>query len=154
MGLGEVKKELKKLEKDKLIALIAELYKKNKSVKEFLDVYANPNQEGELLLKYKEKVLEAFYPKRGYTYKLKDGKQAIIDFRKIGSSVDALADLMLFYVETGVKFTNDFGDMDERFYLSMGGVFADALALMEKEDLLDNFADRADKVVSDTGDVG
>ena len=34
MGLAEVKKELKKLEKDKLIDLIGDLYKKQKSVKE------------------------------------------------------------------------------------------------------------------------
>jgi hypothetical protein len=37
MDLTELKKELKKLDKDKIIDLVTELYKKNKSVKEFLD---------------------------------------------------------------------------------------------------------------------
>lgn len=153
MGLTEIKKELKKLDKDKLIDLIADLYKKNKSVKEFFDFYVNPD-ESELFNKYRDKVFEAFYPRRGYNYKLKDGKQAISDFKKLGPSADLLADLMLFYVETGVKFTNDFGDIDEGFYSSMETTYVAALTLMKKENLLDKFADRAGKVVSDTSGIG
>jgi hypothetical protein len=153
MSLADIKKELKKLDKDKLIDLIADLYKKNKSVKEFFDFYVNPN-ERELFNKYRDKVFEAFYPRRGYNYKLKDGKQAISDFKKLGPSADLLADLMLFYVETGVKFTNDFGDIDEGFYLSMETTYLGALTLMLKENLLEKFADRAWKIVSDTSGIG
>ena len=153
MGIADIKKELKKLDKDKLIDLIADLYKKNKSVKECFDFYVNPN-ERELFNKYRDKVFEAFYPRRGYNYKLKDGKQAINDFKKLGPSADLLADLMLFYVETGVKFTNDFGDIDEGFYLSMETTYVGALTLMKKETLLDKFADRAGKVVSNTSGIG
>jgi hypothetical protein len=153
MGLIDIKKELKKLDKDKLIDLVTDLYKKNKSVKEFFDFYVNPN-ERELFEKYRDKVFEAFYPKRGYNYKLKDGKQAISDFKKLGPSTDFLADLMLFYVETGVKFTNDFGDIDENFYSSMETTYVAALTLMRKENLLEKFADRAGKVVSDTSGIG
>ena len=104
--------------------------------------------------KYRDKVFEAFYPKRGDNYKLKDGKQAISDFKKLGPSADFLADIMLFYVETGVKFTNDFGDIDEGFYSSMEKTYVAALTLMKKENLLDKFADRAVKVVSDTSGIG
>ena len=153
MGLTDIKKELKKLDKDKLIDLVADLYKKNKSVKEFFDFYVNPN-ERELFNKYRDKVFEAFYPKRGYNFKLKDGKQAISDFKKLGPSGGLLADLMLFYVETGVKFTNDFGGIDEGFYSSMETTYVAALTLMKKENLLDKFADRSVKVVSDTSGIG
>lgn len=153
MGLTDIKKELKKLDKDKLIYLVADLYKKNKSVQEFLDFYVNPN-ERELFEKYRDKVFVAFYPKRGYKLKLKDGKKAISDFKKLGPSTDLLADLMLFYVETGVQFTNDFGDIDEGFYSSMATTYVAALTLMRKENLLDKYADRASKVVSDTSGIG
>ncbi|WP_339699646.1 DUF6155 family protein [Algoriphagus aquimarinus] len=153
MGLTDLKKELKKLDKDKLIDLVADLYKKNKSVKEFFDFYVNPDEK-ELFNKYRDKVFEAFYPRRGYNYKLKDGKQAISDFKKLGSSSDLLADLMLFYVETGVNFTNDFGDINEAFYSSMETTYVAALTLMRKENLLDKFADRASKVVSETNGIG
>ena len=153
MGLTDIKKELKKLDNNQLIDLVADLYKKNKSVKEFFDFYVNPN-EGELFKKYRDKVFEAFYPKRGYNFKLKDGKQAISDFKKFRPSADLLADLMLFYVETGVSFTKDFGDIDERFYSSLETTYVAALKLMKSEHLLDRFADRAGKVVSDTSGMG
>ena len=83
--------------------------------------------------KYRDKVFEAFYPGRGYNCKLKDGKQAISDFKKFGPSADLLADLMLFYVETGVKFTNEYGDIDEGFYSSMETTYVAALTLMKKK---------------------
>ena len=153
MGLTDIKKELKKLDKDKLIDLVADLYKKNKSVKEFFDFYVNPN-ERELFEKYRDKVFEAFYPKRGYNFKLKDAKQAISDFKKLGTSADLLADLMLFYVETGVKFTNTFGDVNETFYRSLATTFFDSLCLMNKENLLAKFEERVGNVVDDTREIG
>jgi len=153
MGITELKKELKRLDKTKLIDLIADLYKKNKSVRELLDFYVNP-QEEEIFEKYRDKVFEAFYPSRGYKLKLKEGKQAIADFKKLGPSQDLLADLMLFYVETGVKFTNEYGDIGESFYSSIESTYQAALKLMQKEKLLEKFADRAGKVVSDTSNIG
>ena len=76
MGIREVKNNLKNLNKSQLIG---ELYNKNKSVKEFFDFYVNPNEQ-ELLSKYREKVFETFFPKRGFGYNLKEGKKAISDF--------------------------------------------------------------------------
>jgi hypothetical protein len=153
MGLSDLKSELKKLEKVKIIDLVADLYKKNKSVKEFFDFYLNP-KEDELFNKYRDKVVEAFYPKRGFNLKLKEGKQAISDFKKLEPSALLLVDLMLLYVETGVKFTNEFGDIDEGFYSSIEKTYAATLSLMQKEHLLEPFADRAAKVVSDTSGIG
>lgn len=153
MSLTDIKNELKKLDKDKLIQLVADLYKKNKSVKEYFDFYVNPNEK-DLFDKHRNKIFEAFYPKRGFGYKLKDGKQAISDFKKLGTSSDLLADLMLFYVEIGVKFTNDFGDINESFYISLEKTYVQALTLMKKEELLDKFADRVCKIIKDTDGIG
>ncbi|MCX6257941.1 MAG: DUF6155 family protein [Bacteroidia bacterium] len=153
MGLIDIKKELKKLDKDKLVVLVADLYKKNKSVKEFFDFYINPN-ESDLFEKYKAKVYEAFFPVRGYKFRLSEGKKAISDFKKLGPSEELLADLMLFYVETGIVLTNTYGDIDEPFYNSLTSVYSQALTLMKKEKILDNFSDRAKKVVDDTRNIG
>jgi hypothetical protein len=153
MGLTDIKKELRKLDKEKLVDLIADLYKKNKSVKELLDFYVNPN-ENEIFLKYKAKVYEAFYPKQGDRFKLSDGKKAISDFKKLEASKELLSELMLFYAETGVEFTNEFGDIDEPFYNSVVIVYSNALTLMHKEKILDKFADRAKKIVDDTSGIG
>lgn len=153
MGLTDIKKELKKLDKNQIIDLVTDLYKRNNSVKDFFEFYINPNGR-ELFEKYRIKVFEAFYPKRGYNYKLKDGKQAISDFKKLGTSAELLVELMLFYVETGVKFTNDFGDIDEPFYKSLATTFVDSLTLMSKENLLNKFKDRVGKVVDDANGIG
>lgn len=153
MGLTDLKKELKKLDKNKLIDLISDLYKKNNSVKEFLDFYTNPNEK-ELFGKYRDNVFEAFYPKRGFGLKLKDGKKAISDFKKFEPSSELLADLMLFYVETGVNFTNDFGDIDENFYSSLERMYVEALTFMRNNDLLEKFADKAGKIVDETSNIG
>ena len=42
-------------------------------------------------------------------------------------STDLLADLMLFYIETGVKFTNYFVDIDKTFYSGMETTYVAAL---------------------------
>jgi hypothetical protein len=147
------KNELTKLDKNALVEIIADLYKKNKSVKEYIDFYFKPN-ESDLAQKYRDIIYQSFYPKRGFRYNLKAGKQAISDYKKLAPSTKSIADLMMFYVETGVKFTSDFGDIDEPFYNSMEVTFAAALKIMQKEDLLDEFKQRATLVLKDTKNMG
>ena len=59
-----------------------------------------PDEE-KILEKYKEKVREGFYPKRGMRLKLSLSRKAINDFRKLETSKEKLGDLMLYYVECG-----------------------------------------------------
>lgn len=153
MGILEIKNELRKFDKAKIIELIADLYKKNKSVKEYFDFFVNPN-ENELSKKYRDKIFHSFYPKREFILKLKDAKQAIADFKKLEPSTELLADLMLFYVECGVKFTNDFGDTDEKFYVSVEKIYFQALTLMHKGDFLEKFQIRSLKIVDDSNGIG
>jgi len=153
MGLRDIKKELKKLNKDQLIDLISDLYKKDKTTKEFLDFFVKPN-ERELLNKYRDVVFQAFYPTRGYELKLKNGKKAISDFKKFGPSPELIAELMLFYVATGVDFTNDFGDINEGFYSSLETTFVAAMKLMERENLLEQFAEQVSIIVNETNGIG
>jgi len=148
-----LKKTLDTYDKVKLIDLIADLYTKNKSVKEYLDFSMNSNEE-EILKSYKQKVEEAFFPKRGMNFKLADGKKAISDFRKLKPTTKSVADLMMCYVESGVKFTRKYGDIDERFYSSLESVFNDCLGLIYKNFLQEEFKDRADQILEDTEDIG
>jgi hypothetical protein len=153
MSKRDLKKELADFDKKKLIGLISELYDKNKTVKEYLDYYLNPDEEASLKV-YREKVREAFYPKRGFGFKLAQGKKAISDFRKLKPSVDSLIDLMLYYVECGVEFTNDYGDIDENYYLSLERAYRDSLALIHKHLRHDAFKDRASQIVYNSENIG
>ena len=153
MGLADLKKELKTLDKDQLIALVADLYKKNKAAQEYLDFYVQPN-ERERFEHYRARVVAAFFPKRGYQLRLREGKQALSDFQKLEPAAELVADLLLVYVETGVRFTNEYGDIDEAFYTSLENTYAKALALMKQVKLLPHFAARTAQVVRDTSGIG
>lgn len=153
MGLKEVKAELNKHSKETVIKHIAELYKKYKPVKEYFDFYVNPDEE-EILQKYKAQVREGFYPNRGFGFKLSISRKAINDFKKLGASKESLADLLLYYVECGVEFTNEFGDIDENFYSSVENTYVKALETMDENGLLDKFKIRAMDIVKDTQNIG
>jgi len=153
MGLKEVKSELNKLDKDALIKHISELYKKFKPVKEYLDFYINPDEK-KLLEQYKDKVTEGFFPKRGDSIKLSISRKAINDFKKLGVSQEYLADLLLHFVECGVKLTNTYGDINENFYTSVENTYDKALQIIDNNGLLEKFKARAIKIINDTEDIG
>lgn len=102
----------------------------------------------------KEAVLECFFPKRGFKLRLKDARKAITDFKKLEPDPESLADVMLYYVECGVRFTNDFGDIDEPFYNSIAGMFIDTADFIQKNGLNEIFLARANKIVEDTNGMG
>jgi len=153
MGLREVKTELNKLEKEDLIKHISELYKKFKPVKEYFDFYVNPDEK-RLLEQYKEKVREGFYPKRGDRLRLSISRKAVNDFKKLGTSKESIADLLLYYAECGVELTNEFGDIDENFYSSVENAYATSIELMDKEGILTKFKERASRLVDETKHIG
>jgi hypothetical protein len=153
MSKRELKKELESFDKGKLINLILDLYDKNKAVKEYLDYFVNPDEK-EALNHYKVKVREAFYPKRGFGFKLAVGKKAISDFRKLKPSADSLIDLMMHYVECGVEFTNDYGDINESFYSSLESVYSDALKMIGKNELRDKYEIRGSEILKETRNIG
>lgn len=153
MSKRELKKELEMLDKKKLINLISDLYDKDKSVKEYLDYYLNPNEK-ETLEIYIARVREAFYPKRGFGFKLANGKKAISDFRKLNPSSESLIDLLMCYVESGVEFTNDYGDINEGFYSSIESVYHNAMKLIDKNGLHNNYKIRAFNILEKTKDIG
>ena len=145
MGLAETRKELKKLTKDKLIELISELYKKEKTAKEFFDFHADPNEKA-LFETYREKMYAVFNPKRG-RYSLLDAKKVISDFKKLKPSAEYLADLMLFYVEVGIDLATVNNELNENFYVSMENAYVAALTFMKKENILRIFDSRAKELI-------
>jgi hypothetical protein len=153
MGLKEVKDELLSKDKEELVKQMLELYKKYDTVKEYFDFYVNPNEDG-LYKKYKEKVRKGFYPKRGDQLKLSISRKALNDFRKMETSKERLGELILYFVECGVEFTNEFGDINEAYYLSIENAFVDSLKILTDDNALEKYKDRAKKIVDDTDGIG
>jgi hypothetical protein len=146
MGLREVRKELTELEKEELIFHISELYKKYKDVKEYFDFYANPNEEN-ILEKFKARVHEGFYPSRGWRLKLYRSRKAINEFKKLGISPEADAELLLYFSEVAVNYAKEKKTKTESFYIRLENSFEKALEYMQKNGLLEQFKLAAENVV-------
>jgi len=153
MGLKELKQELIKQDKETLVRHLLELYKKYDSVKEYYDFYINP-KENELLERYKEKVREGFYPKRGMRLKISLSRKAINDFRKYELPPELLGDLLLYYVECGADFINDYGDINESYYDSAVNTLEKSMKIFMNAGVLEKYKDRVSKLVEITCDVG
>ena len=143
---GQLKKVLGDLERDEYIYLITEMAQACPQAREFLTIkFAGNENISEILEKYKQKVADEFFPKRGYgRLNLREAKKAITDFKKICSNKSMIIELMLFYVENCVAFTDTYGDINESFYNSAVSVYSQVIKEINSSgrELYDVFADR------------
>ncbi len=125
--------------------MVLDMYDARKEAKEYLEFYANPNEDAELD-KYKKIIIDEFYPSKGKNLigrtRFSVCRKAVSDFKKLKPSPDKLADLMLCYVENACEFTYDYGDMWEQYYTSVENNFDKTLAFIAKIDLLEHFKPR------------
>ena len=122
-------------------------------VKTYYEFSINPNSS-----KAKDEVKKAIgkyiCPSINYDLKLREAREAITGFKKLVPLEKDIADVMLFYVECGVIYTNAFGDIDEPFYNSIAGMFHDACVFIQKNNLESIFKQRCLKIVTDTDGIG
>ena len=123
----QIKKAIQGCERDECIELILEIAQFCQQAREYLTLKFTENQD-DILEKYKQKVKDEFFPKRGFgRLNLREAKKAISDFRKICPDKMMVIDIMLFYVENCVAFTNEYGDINETFYNSAISVYSDVV---------------------------
>jgi hypothetical protein len=152
VSLKLLRQQLRKKEQKELIDEIADLYKKFDSVKSYYQASVFDDDQG-VMDKYKQIIEYEFFPKSIHAEppcRISVAKKAIADYKKLSCSDANLVDIMLFYVECGVRFTNDYGDIDERFYNSMASVYVNACQFIHKNNLESGFQTRALAIVTDT----
>jgi hypothetical protein len=153
--LTTLKQHLKNCSKEELISEIAELFKRFDSVKDFYQVKLSPQAETQVSEKYKKIIENEFFPARGLGKgRLSVAKKAVSDYKKLSKSPMDIADIMLFYVEQGVKFTNSYGDIDESFYNSMESMYEKAVEWIIKYEMQSTFEERCQRIVKDTSGIG
>jgi hypothetical protein len=109
----------------------------------------------QLLEQYKSVVRNEFFPARGFgEARLSIARKAVNDYKKVSDSHEGLIDLMLFYVEMGVRYTNAYGDINESFYSSMESMYERATKHIAEHNLRDQFQQRCRRIVSDTSGIG
>ena len=154
-----LKKRLRECSQDELIDLVQRLYGAVPEAADFINVvYGDADYVTALLMKAKKQVRNEFFPARGLgRCSLSKAKEAIRMFGRVCNDPVLYLDLQLYYVECGIEFTNEYGDIDEHFYNSMEGVYRDVidtLISMGDETITAQFRDRLRAAVDDTENVG
>ena len=146
---------LRSLSPDSLIAEIKELHRMFPSVREYYQAKLHEDGEIELLQKYKKIIKDEFLPGWGPgNSRLSVARKAVNDFIKVSKKSIHIADIQLYYVEVGVLFTNEYGDIDERFYESMESMYEKAGHYVVGHKLQKIFEERFQKILSDTSGIG
>ena len=122
-----IRSVLSKASHKDLVGLVGDLYALRAENQYFL--HARFVKDGKELAPYKQAIKLSVSPAEPWKHpvKLSLGRKAISEYRKAVGDTEGLAELMLTYAECGVRFTLEFGDIDEPFYNSIVSVYSDGL---------------------------
>jgi len=158
MTWATVRKHLKGWEPEAVLALVKDLYDLAPVNRDFLHARAAPVKgNAATFAKYRKRVIDPFYPARGAgNLKLGEARKAIREYRKATGDIPGTIELLLVFCEIGAEFTNEFGDIHERFYNSLGRGLDDLCELVKEQgrEAWEEVCDRLDKLVKDTEYIG
>lgn len=152
-------KHLKQLSNNQLIDLVKSCYGASKDMEKFLAVRILGEEAVESLFQeYRKKIEKEFFPKQGFgKLRLQEAKNAISEFERLTENVKYSLELKLIYVENGVDFTLNYGDIDERFYYSVASMYADIIDQVNEDEtaeLFDEYEERIEAIVLKTEGIG
>ena len=134
-GWSTVRPHLTAWDKPALLALVKDLYEVAAENRDFIqarcqDGGGGEESGGEVLEKYRRKIVEQFFPAHGEgKLNLGEARKAIRDYRKATGNLPGTAELLMTYVENGAEFSHEYGDIDERFYSSVESALDELAAL-------------------------
>lgn len=150
LSLPQIKRELREYDKDTLISILLDCYKMSGDVKDYLHILLKPEEAiAELHSKARRVIENEFFPEKGEgKLRFSKARKAISTFRKLSGDERLTLDLMVYYVELGVKFTDSYGDIDEPFYNSIESMFQSvASKIRGNEELFWAYNKRMEKLV-------
>ena len=118
-------------------------------------------QDETLLENYRQGIKEAFFAEDKWgmpqTPNMLVASRLITGYRQTTGDIQGTLDLMLTFVETGTRFTNEFGDIDEPFYEGLELMLDDFRELLLAHPALyaeADLAQRLAKLVQNAGRLG
>lgn len=154
MSKLQLKKMLQSMDKSEVISLVLEMYDTKKEIKEYLNYVVSPNEK-EQFLKAKKIIEDEYFPAKGWPKeRLSVAKKAISDFSKLKPSPELEGELLIFLVECGCRYTFEYGDITEAFYIGMENNFRKALMFLKKNELLERFKPNAENCVKWSSSCG
>jgi len=143
---------LRNLEADEMLDLFRQLYTLSHENAEYIESRFKSGAEDELLWEYRRKIVLEFFPEHDpYNSFPRMGwmKSLIRDYRKGTGDLAGTTELMVTFQEQGMKFTMEYGDIDERFYDSLLSGMCDLVKILTKDapQLFPAFRDRLIEIV-------
>ena len=156
-GWSDIRQHLATWGKPALLALVKDLYDAAGANRDFIQARCNAEEGGAALESFRKRVIEPFYPERGEAkLKLGEARKAIREYRKATGHIPGTIELLLAYSEAGAEFTNDFGDINDRFYDSLCSALDEMADLVKREgeEAWASVSGRMEKLAASTDGLG
>jgi hypothetical protein len=153
----DVKRSIKDFESSNLIELVKDLYDLSDENKNFL--YARFLAKSASLGKYKKIISDSLYPDifdEEDDFNFEKANKTIEAYAKATKDNGGAADLMIYYVERGNKFTLDYGDINEAFYDALIEMYEKAVKAVRKlpKNKQETFRKRLEKIMKSADGIG
>jgi len=153
----DVKRSIKDIENSNLIELVKDLYELSDENKNFL--HARFLDGTASSKKYREIILNSLYLDvldDNDNFDFEKADSAIAAYEKATNNNEGVADLMIYYVERGNKFTLDYGDINEAFYHTLIEMYERAVKTVCKlpKNKQEPFRKRLKKVMKSADGIG
>ena len=143
-------KYLQSLDKSELESQVLELYEKFKPVKTYYNFVFNPKEE-KLIDEAKAKISKEYFPTNGRKPKTRRSvaQKAIKHFQDLELDPVLLADLMLFNIDTALRYNARKQIRQDAFYKSMFNSFSEAVDFIQANGLKPIYARRLNEVLDE-----
>lgn len=144
----KLKEYLNMLNKDELQEQIIELTTIFPQVNDYYILKINGELEENLLKLYKKKINNEIFPEdKEERVKYSVISEAIIEFQQISNVPENIVILMFHYIDQALNFIEVCKNVDEKFLISIEGVFDKALKLIFKNELEEQFQEKIKNIL-------
>ena len=148
MKITDFRKYLQSLSKEEMEDELINLVKSYRDVKEYFSLKVNPEGGEEIFLKYKGNIKNQFFTKKFYgNPNFREIRGYYLAFKKISKNIEYLIELMLYTVELAMKYLDEVGCWEERFYTSICKILEEAFIVIQKNKFGEKYVDRCRKIV-------
>ena len=154
-----IKTLIKDLQAEELREIVVELSKLSKSNRQFIELYLLGSDEASpepIFKEAKKNIYNHLYGRSLPKLDLRGARKVVTEYGKVLKEYPRWAvELKLYYVEVGTQITDEFGDMYEGFYNSMGSMFGSFCKdVLKHPAWYDYFAKRIDQLQRTTAYMG
>ncbi len=151
-----VRSSLKGYDRDSLLKIVGEMYRLSPENRDFLQARLMPDPDR--ATPFKRRLRAALNPDAVGKDKhdLAVAKRTLREFSQASSDPEATADLMIYAVECGNRFTLNCGDIDEEFYDGLIEMYAGAIkkVLQLPRDVRSIYYRRLEKIMKSSRGIG